>query len=253
MQLLSHHLWIGFIGGLLAFAHCLGMCSGFVVHLARESDRRRVMHLHLLWHAGRITMYIFMGAIVGYTGGLIQKVMFDFNRLQNVLGFITGIFILVMGINLLGLLPAKMKRSSLTGGLLGDLCSTLKNSPSMGATFFLGMLTGCLPCPVLLAFLAYALQTGSVLSGMATMAAVGCGTTLPLLLVGIAGRWVHLWNWGSRAGGLILILLGISTILRGTGFYHSLLGCSPSVPVHVQSLSNRHECPHPTQVKDVRH
>ena len=41
-------LWVPFAGGVLAFAHCLGMCGGFVLHFARAGDHRRsfVCQLH---------------------------------------------------------------------------------------------------------------------------------------------------------------------------------------------------------------
>ena len=254
MEILPHYLWIGFTGGVLAFAHCLGMCGGFVLHLSREPDRRRMISTHLLWQSGRITTYIFFGAVAGFTGGIVEN-MLDYTRFQNLLGYATGTFILVMGINLLGLLPARVtQRMTLTGSMLSGICSRMTNSSSTGAAFFLGMITGCLPCPVVLAFLAYALQTGSVWSGMGTMAAVGCGTMLPLVLVGMAGRWVQLWDWGARVGGVILVLLGLSTILRCTELHHSIGDCSCGFPpVHTATPEYGSRFAPPEQVRNALH
>lgn len=253
MESFSQHLWIGFAGGLLAFAHCLGMCGGFALHMSREPDRRRMICSHLLWQVGRITVYIFFGAVAGYAGGALGNLLVDYSRLQNLLGYITGVFILLMGMNLLGLLP-RGTGSRAYGSLLPEICNRLKNSPSAGAAFFMGMITGCLPCPIVLAFLAYSLQTGSVVYGIGTMAAVGCGTMLPLLLFGMAGRWVQLRDWGARVGGLILVVLGVSTILRGTNFYHHLWGCAAD-PAHLEVLSAGHETCRPgaEEVRNGRH
>jgi uncharacterized protein len=98
------------------------------------------------------------------------------------------------------------------------------------------MATGFLPCPIILAFLAYALQSGSVLDGMATMAALTVGTMVPLLLVGSLSRLtgLHLRSWGPKAGGVILILLGLTTTLRGTEIFHHLLGCPPKPDLHAE-------------------
>lgn len=83
----------------------------------------------------------------------------------------------------------------------------------------------------MLAYLAYSLQSGTVLNGMATMGALSAGTAVPLLLLGWITRLsgAHL-RWGPKAGGIILVLLGLSTSLRGTAVYHHLLGC-PAKPV----------------------
>jgi hypothetical protein len=41
------------------------------------------------------------------------------------------------------------------------------------------------------------------------------------------GRWSvgKMGEWGRYAGGALLIVLGLLTILRGTGTFHKALGC----------------------------
>jgi sulfite exporter TauE/SafE len=55
---------------------------------------------------------------------------------------------------------------------------------------------------------------------------VGAGTLLPLGVLGVAGRLAgkRLKAVGARAGGTILVLLGLITILRGTDLHHYLPG-----------------------------
>jgi sulfite exporter TauE/SafE len=65
---------------------------------------------------------------------------------------------------------------------------------------------------------------------MATMAAVGLGTAWSLVALGMTGHLVtaRLKRWGSVVGGIVLILAGLATALRGTEAYHRLLGCPPA-------------------------
>lgn len=230
MESLSHHIGIGFAGGLFAFAHCIGMCGWFVLHLAQEPDRLKMGVNQLLWLTGKIATYTFFGAIAGYAGGLIEVVLFRNTGFLNIVSFGAGSIMLLMGLIVLGLLPV---HGGLAGsdasGMMAGLCKTLLRTPKPGAALFLGMATAWLPCPIVIALLAYALQTGSVSAGMATMGGMGIGTALPLLLLAtVAGVGsAPLRKWGARAGGVILLILGLATVLRGTEIYHHLLGCPP--------------------------
>lgn len=243
METVTHHLWIGFAGGLLAFAHCLGMCGGFVLHLSQEKDRKKMLTSQLLWQAGKLTTYMFLGAVAGFAGGFLQLVFLDQRNLQNLLSYGAGAVIVIMGLSLLGLLPVRAGgpgNSAVTN--LAGFCRSFFTASSPGAALYLGMATGLLPCPIIIAFLAYSLSSGSVLNGMATMGALSLGTMLPLLLLGGLTRLtrLHLRSWAPKAGGMILIILGLSTALRGTAIYHHMLGC-PEKPPAQQS--------HPKEIK----
>jgi sulfite exporter TauE/SafE len=230
MQTFTHHLWIGFAGGLLAFAHCLGMCGGFVVHLSQGKDRNRMLVTQFLWQCGRILTYTLLGALAGFAGRFLQAAFLDHPLFRNLLTYLAGGIIILMGLSLLGLLPVRGKGALGAGASsLALVCGRLFSGSSAGVALSLGIATGFLPCPIILAFLAYALQSGSVVTGMATMAALGVGTMVPLLTLGGVTRLsrLHLQSWAPRAGGIILIVLGISTALRGTEFLHHLIGCPP--------------------------
>jgi uncharacterized protein len=236
MEPLTHHLWIGLAGGLLGFAHCLGMCGGFVLHLSQGKTGKSVAANQLLWLTGKLSSYLFLGALAGYAGGFIEILLSRQGLFQNLLSYAAGGIIFLMGLRLLGLLPV---RPGAQGGIGETLLATLGrkflSAPTPGAALTLGLITGFLPCPIVLAFLAFSLQSGSVVNGMATMGALGLGTMAPLLLLGCITRLagIHLRSWAPRAGGIILLLLGLTTALRGTTIYHQLLGC-PSKPVLAQ-------------------
>lgn len=228
MEILTHHIWIGFAGGLLGFAHCLGMCGGFAVCLSQGKSGAQTLVVQMLWLAGKLFSYLFLGAVAGFTGGYLGNLLPDLELLRNLISFLAGALILVMGLSALGLFPAgKKSGDSFAESVLVSLSRRFLTAASPGAALALGLATGFLPCPIILAFLAYSLQSGSVMTGMATMGALGLGTTLPLLLLGGVSRlsWVHLRSWAPKAGGVLLIILGLTTALRGTAIYHRLLGC----------------------------
>lgn len=246
MEILTQHIWIGFAGGILAFAHCLGMCGGFVLHLSQEKNGKSMMAGQLLWHAGKFSTYIFLGAMAGFAGGFLEQLFLDHRLFQNLLSYATGAIMLLMGLSLLGLLPVSSKGAESAGiGALTALGQRFFTASSPGSALTMGMATGFLPCPIILAFLAYSLQSGSVVIGMATMGALSIGTMLPLLLFGGATGLtrVYLRNWGPTAGGIILVLLGLTTALRGTSAYHHLLGCPPRPALqHAQVQESKPGC-----------
>jgi len=234
MDTLTHHLWIGLAGGAVAFAHCVGMCGGFVLHLSREKNRQRMLAGQLLWHAGKLCSYMFLGAVAGFTGAYFQLFFLRHGLWQNLLSYLAAAVMLLAGLSLLGLLPVRGKGEGGVQDALTTLVRRFFTASSPGAALAMGIATGFLPCPIVLAFIAYSLQTGSVPSGIATMAGLSLGTALPLLMLGGAARltrW-HLRSWGARAGGIILISLAISTALRGSVLYHKLLGCPPKPVLH---------------------
>jgi hypothetical protein len=115
--------------------------------------------------------------------------------------------------------------------------------PTAGGALTLGLATGFLPCPIIVGFLALSVQSGSVMNGMAMMAALGVGTVWSLLLLGMSGHMFRhrLAKWATVAPGVILILLGLATVLRGTEAFHRILGCQ-CPPSAAKTSSDRCPC-----------
>ena len=226
------HFWIGFTGGTLAFVHCLGMCGGFALHLSRAARPAQALGRQLLWHAGRTCTYAFLGALAGF-GGSVFQALAGLARAQQVLAYAAGGVMILMSLVLFGLFPAfdRNRPPREAGGLWSALLRGVFKDPTAGGALALGLATGFLPCPIVLALLAYAAHTGSVSAGLITMAAMGLGTLGPLLLLGLTGHLAsrRLRRWGSLAAAVVLALLGLVTILRTTETFHHLLGC-PRAP-----------------------
>jgi hypothetical protein len=228
MESVGNYVWIALAGGAAAFAHCLGMCGGFALHLSSGQSRRSALARQLLWHLGKTTSYVFLGALAGFCGGLVGSFA-QHPWIQNLLAYFCGAVMLAMGLSMLGVLPSRDRRKSVenSGGLFSSLFRQFFREPTPAAALALGLVTGFLPCPIVLGFLALSLESGSVAGGMATMAALGLGTVWALLLLGLTGSLMTLGlrRWGAAVAGVVLLVLGVATVLRGTEMFHQLLGC----------------------------
>jgi len=222
-----NYVWLALVGGAAAFPHCLGMCGGFAIHLAGGTDRKGVLFRQLLWHAGRIVTYVFLGALAGYFGAVLVSLA-RWPWTKALPGYVVGVVMIVMGLALMGILPAHLKTSSGSNGdgFFAALFRQFFSKPTPTSALALGLATGFLPCPITVGFLLLSAQTGSVPQAMAIMAAMGAGTVWCLLLLGMTGHMLQLkWRqWGAVALGVLLVLLGTWTLLRKCGVFPPLPG-----------------------------
>lgn len=179
--------------GLLAGAHCLGMCGPLVtiysdrMDRSRESHESRGAHLttyevrqHALFNLGRTASYTIIGAVFGALGGILfvttDSVTAAVEPLRGSVGLLVGGFVIATGIYYLagrttgGLSIPGLERVS--GWLLSHV-DRLANGPGIVA---LGAVHGLLPCPVLYPAYLYAFTTGSPTGGAIALAALGVGT-----------------------------------------------------------------------------
>ena len=198
------------------------MCGGFVLHLSGQPGGGAAAR-QVLWHTGRIVTYLFLGALAGYSGQFLKGLL-QHTWLQNVFSYLSGTIMILMGLAVLGMLPVGKKT-----GASGDvfMAGFFSHALFIHPSPVLGMTTACLPCPIVIAFLAYAVQTQSVAGGIAVMAGMGLGTLVPLLLLGTFSSVFNRWSrrWGRWVGSAILIVLGVITMLRGSSAFHQVLGC----------------------------
>jgi len=105
-------VWLAFLGGVMAFPHCVGMCGGFALHFAGGDSRSRWSSLgrQLGWHAGRLTTYAFLGGLAGFWGHRVS--LLEWPAVRESAGFLTGAVTILMGLRMLGL-PWRLWRGHL--------------------------------------------------------------------------------------------------------------------------------------------
>lgn len=218
-----------FMLGLVSSLHCVQMCGPIVLSysVALESltgtpsgkTFAPLLSNHLAYNVGRILTYSALGALAG-AAGQSMSLLGRLSGMSHVLAIVAGISMIIVGIAMLGLIPAQV-----VGGRLLRIPSTflqragrLVAAPGAGKRLVLGLTLGFLPCGLIYAALLKAMATGSPASGAATMFAFGLGTTGALFALGMfsSAMRMRVNRWGSRMAAVGVTLMGIVLVWRGT-------------------------------------
>ncbi len=216
--------------GLVSSLHCVQMCGPIVLSysVALESLRNRapeassvspLLYNHLAYNAGRILTYSALGAVAGVAGGTLG-LLGRLAGFSHVLAIVSGGLMIVVGISMLGIVPASLLGASLfrIPSLFLRRVGRLLSAPGSGNRFLLGLTLGLLPCGLIYAALLKAMATGSALAGAATMLAFGLGTAGALLALGMFSSAIRmrLNRWGSQLAAVGVTMMGILLVWRGT-------------------------------------
>lgn len=208
----------GLLGG---FGHCIGMCGPIVASYSLYGDQSQgiISRLlpHLFYNIGRVTTYMFIGALAGLAGSFVN-VAGRMSGFQNTMPIIVGAFMLIMGLNIVGLVgkPDWLERK---GWRILKTGQMLAGEKTVWKFFPLGALFGFLPCGFSYAAFTAAAGTGGLAQGMFLMLCFGAGTMPSLLLFGTAASFIS-----SKARGIIYRLAGITIIIMAILFIYRGLG-----------------------------
>jgi sulfite exporter TauE/SafE len=199
------------------------MCGGFVLAIgaprADVGGRRpwRLVATQAVFHLVKGSTYVLLGGVAGLVGTALARAPWV-GAAQAALSVAAGVLMALAGLQLLGVL-----RELPVGGLFGPgswydrAVRSVLNLRGWVAPAALGALTGLLPCPLVYAFLAAAASTGAVLPAMGTMALLALCSLPALALVAATGQLLApaVRARFVRAGGALVVVLGVVTVLRG--------------------------------------
>lgn len=206
--------------------HCVGMCGPFVLASALSGDVRRAflrreLPRQLLYHVGKTTTYLFLGALAGASGELLIRAQSELGR---PLGILAAIVLFAAGLAGLGRLPGT---GAVAGTSLGRTIARafarfgdeIRSLPPSFRPLALGTLSGFLPCPLVWAFLAAGAARGSAVESVALLLALGLGTAPVLIALAWTGRLVSASARAriARIGAFGLIALALWTGWRAVG------------------------------------
>ncbi|THE63315.1 sulfite exporter TauE/SafE family protein [Salinadaptatus halalkaliphilus] len=234
--------------GLLAGAHCIGMCGPLVtVYASRMDDggsadatrgsgagptrgdgSGRRGHLttyavrqHALFNLGRTASYTVLGGFFGALGGALFVTTAQLTAVADLarggVGLLVGGFVVVTGVYyLLGRTTGGLSvpgGARVTGWLTGHV-DRLANGPGIVG---LGAVHGLLPCPVLYPAFLYAFATGSPTGGALALAALGIGTVPAVFAYGTVIDTVDVAHRQRihRLLGLAFVVLGYVLLAHG--------------------------------------
>jgi sulfite exporter TauE/SafE len=204
-----------FLGGLAGSLHCIGMCGAFPLALAAGGGRN--LERQLLYQLGRFNTLVFVGAISGGIGEALVALA-PFAAVERALAIAAGLVMLVIGAEVLGLLPQVSGRAArFAQATVGRALAGVMRSSSPAAPLALGVFNAFLPCQLIYAFAASAAATQSAVGGMLTMAAFALGTIPAMLALGLTGGFASTTVRArlSLLAGVLVIGFGTFTILRG--------------------------------------
>jgi len=211
-----------FLAGVAGSYHCVGMCGGFACGLApHPGSKVKTMVRQCSYNVGRLTTYVFLGAVAGSvglsvsSGGTAETVLI----LQRSLTITAGTLMLAMAFRFLrpqGSDESTHDETAQAVPLIQVPLNTLLKTPGSSAPIALGVLNGFLPCPLVYAFLAIAAAASDPLVGMAIMVVFGLGTFPTMLTVGWFGLRMRLSQRKklTKAAGWLILIFGIITIGR---------------------------------------
>lgn len=214
---ISQHmsLYLILVLGLLTGFHCIGMCGGFVLSYTADDARagRRTYLSHLLYGAGKTLSYTSIGAMFGLLGAVVAFTPL----LRGVAGMLAGAFLIVFGLNMLGLFaPLRRLRFALPAPLQTFVYE--RQVHSRHRPFIIGLLNGLMiACGPLQAMYVMAAGTGSALEGAKMLFTFGVGTLPVLMSFGVLTTLVSgsLTHRLLRLSGVIVVVLGAVMINRG--------------------------------------
>lgn len=204
-----------FIVGLIAsVSSCMAVVGGLVLSVSASlSKAGEKVRTQIYFHIARLLAFFFLGGIVGAAGSAFALSA----NATFVLSLLIGLVLLVLGINLLDVLPHARKLQLTLPKSLGRKIHSLKNLESWFAPLLLGIATFFLPCGFTQSMQLYALGTGSFRDGALTMLVFALGT-LPVLAVlsftSFQIRDKKKMDVFYKAAGIIVIFFAIFNLLN---------------------------------------
>jgi cytochrome c-type biogenesis protein len=209
---------IAFLAGVVSFlSPCvlplipgyLSFITGVTPNELASEDRpvMRVLVPSLLFVAGFSVVFVGLGAGASALGGF-------FTEAGDVLGYVLGAFVFVMGFFMLGIVKVPW--------LYGEARMEMGKARAFGqgASFVMGMAFafGWTPCvgPILASILAISMQNADAARGAALLAVYSLGLGVPFVLTGLLfGRLKSTMGWLNRhalvinrVAGVLLMVLG---------------------------------------------
>ncbi|HBF37086.1 MAG TPA: heavy metal transporter, partial [Firmicutes bacterium] len=231
-----------FVIGLLTSLHCVAMCGGINLSLSIEAppsginlfqstealpnginspqsiagkettNRSKLAQLgpSLLYNTGRVISYTLLGGIVGAIGSVIS---FS-GTAKGIVAIAGGIFMVIIGINMLDIFPWLRKIKINMPKFFGN---KIYNNTSRWGPFYIGLLNGLMPCGPLQTMQLYALGTGSFLAGATSMFLFSLGTVPLMFSFGAIGSFLSskFTHRMVKVSAVLVIVLGLTMVSRG--------------------------------------
>jgi sulfite exporter TauE/SafE len=201
------------IGLIASVSTCLAIVGGLVLSVsvayAKTSDTKKPQ---IYFHIGRLVAFFVLGGVLGLVGKSLQLGSTG----TTILTTLVAIIMLILGVNLLDIFHSSGKFQLSLPKHFSTLIHRLKNSTHAAMPLLLGAATFFLPCGFTQSMQAYALTTGSFMTGGLTMLVFALGTLPVLALLSFSSFSINNKPWRGvffKTAGVIVITLAAINLL----------------------------------------
>lgn len=205
-----------FIVGLLTSIHCISMCGGInlsqcVSYKYKEGDSSFAkLKPSLTYNMGRVISYTIIGGLAGALGSVISPS----GTAKGLVSVFAGIFMIIMGLNMLNIFPSLRKFNIKMPKFFGN---KVHDNISSNRPLYVGLLNGLMPCGPLQAMQLYALGTGSFAAGALSMFLFSIGTVPLMFGFGAISSLLSskATNKMFKVSAILVMALGVLMFQRG--------------------------------------
>lgn len=233
-----------FVIGLITSVHCIAMCGG--INLSQclvqtgnketeNTSRLGAFRPAFTYNLGRVLSYTAVGFVLGLVGFLIGGAAGGgvSMLLQGIVKIIAGIFMVIMGINMLELFPGLRKFTIRMPNFFARKVG--KQKAKSNRPFIVGILNGFMPCGPLQSMWIVALATENPFSGAFAMFLFALGTVPLMLGLGsiVTALGKKFTDKVMTVGAILVVVLGLAMLSQGgalTGWFPSNFFQEQSVP-----------------------
>ncbi len=223
-----------FVIGLVAsVSSCIAVTGGLLVAVAAKYNEatakltptRRMKPL-IYFNAGRVISYTLLGGVIGALGSALTLSP----EINGVLTIIASAVMVLLGLQMLKLLPALTRFLPTMPKAFGHYIQDLAERDANGGAFVLGAVTFFLPCGFTQALQLYVLAKGSFAVGALTMLAFSLGTLPALLSLSAMSSFLTggLQRRFLTFAGAAVVILGLFNIQNGLTLAATATGTTAS-------------------------
>lgn len=221
-----------FVIGLITSLHCIAMCGG--INLSQclprgdvpaekksrqpGSGRFSTFRPAFLYNLGRVISYTVIGGILGFVGLLFGGGGSDMGlpiMAQGILKLIAGVFMVIMGVNMLGIFPWLRKLQPRMPKVFARKIGTEKAQSK--SPLIVGLLNGLMPCGPLQSMQIVALASGNPITGALSMFLFSMGTVPLMLGLGsiVSALGKKFTQKVMSVGAVLVVVLGLAMLSQG--------------------------------------
>jgi sulfite exporter TauE/SafE len=187
-----------------------GLVLSMSANFAKDNDPIRPQ---VLFHIGRLASFFILGGTIGTIGSMVQFGVYT----TIVLNFVVAGILLILGINLLDILPWAKKFQLSLPSSVGKKVHAVKSINHTLTPLLVGVVTFFLPCGFTQSMQLYTLTTGSFLTGSLTMLVFALGTLPVLSLLSFSSLSIHDHKHKGiffKAVGIIVVFFGVFNLIN---------------------------------------